>query len=101
MRQCQDGPVALSFLYRLVLRLTDIVRLRRMADVDKDIEIVVLRHQLDVLRRQVARAKFNPADRALLSLLSRVLPRPRWSAFLVTPTTLLRWHGDAVRRRWT
>ncbi|MDQ4133553.1 MAG: integrase, partial [Actinomycetota bacterium] len=93
--------MALSFLYWLTLRLTDMLRLRRLANVDKDIEIIVLRHQLDVLRRQVGRARFEPCDRALLSLLSRLLPRRRWSAFMVTPTTVLRWHRDAVRRRWT
>ncbi len=72
-----------------------------MSDVDKDVEIIVLRHQLDVLRRQVSRARFEPSDRALLSLLARLLRRGRWSAFIVTPTTVMRWHRDAVRRRWT
>ena len=93
--------MALSFLYRLAVRLVEILRVRRMSDTDKDIEIVVLRHQLDVLRRQVRRARFQPADRALPSLLGRLLCRRRWSAFVVTPTTVLRWHRDAVRRRWT
>ncbi len=100
-RRCQDGPVALSFLYRLAVRLVEIVRLRRMSDADKDIEILVLRHQLDVLPREVSRTGFEPADRAVLSLLGRFMPRRRWSAFLVAPTTVLRWHHDAVRRRWT
>ena len=100
-RRCQDGRVALSFLYRLAVRLFEILRLRRMSDAEKDIEIVVLRHQLDVLRRQVRRARFEPADRALLSFLGRFMPRRRWSAFLVAPATVLRWHRDAVRRRWT
>ena len=93
--------MALSFLYQLVLRLIDMLRLRAIADVDKDAEIIVLRHQVDVLRRQVGRARFEPADRALLALVSRLLPRGRWSAFIVTPTAVLRWHRDAVRRRWT
>jgi hypothetical protein len=47
----------------------------------KDVEIAVLRHQLDVLRRQVKRPKFQPADRAVLAVLSRALPRSHWSAF--------------------
>jgi putative transposase len=67
----------------------------------KDVEIAVLRHQLTVLRRQVARARYIPSDRLVLAVLARLLPRERWSAFLVTPATLLRWHRDLVRRRWT
>jgi hypothetical protein len=54
---------------------------------DKDVEIAVLRHQLAVLRRQVARPRYAPTDRLILSTLARLLPRERWSAFLVTPTT--------------
>ena len=67
----------------------------------KDVEIAVLRHQLTVLRRQVARPKYSPSDRLVLSVLARLLPRERWSAFLVGPGTLLRWHRDLVRRRWS
>jgi hypothetical protein len=67
----------------------------------KDVEIVVLRHQLVVLRRQVARSRYRPADRILLATLARLLPRERWPLFLVTPATLLRWHRELVRRRWT
>jgi hypothetical protein len=58
----------------------------------KDVEIAVLPHQLEVLRRQVKRPEVRPADRAALAVLSRALPRARWSAFLVTPGTILRWH---------
>src|SRR5829696_6287230 len=65
----------------------------------KDVEIAVLRHQLTVLRRQVARPRYTPSDRLVLAVLARLLPRERWSAFLVTPATLLRWHRDLVRRR--
>src|SRR5215203_2082201 len=53
-----------------------------------------------VLRRQVARPRYTPSDRLVLAVLARLLPRERWSAFLVTPATLLRWHRDLVRRRW-
>src|SRR5512133_772821 len=67
----------------------------------KDVEIAVLRHQLMVLRRQVARPRYRPSDRLVLAVLARLLPRERWSVFLVTPGTLLRWHRDLVRRRWT
>src|SRR3954454_15204249 len=67
----------------------------------KDVEIAVLCHQLAVLRRQVARPRYTPADRMILASLAKLLPRGRWSIFMVTPSTLLRWHRDLVRRRWT
>jgi hypothetical protein len=67
----------------------------------KDVEIAVLRHQLLVLRRQVARPRYTPADRMVLATLAKLLPRDRWPIFLVTPSTLLRWHRELIRRRWT
>jgi putative transposase len=67
----------------------------------RDVEIAVLRHQLAVLRRQVARPRYTPTDRMLLAVLARLLPRDRWRVFLVTPATLLRWHREFVARRWT
>ena len=66
-----------------------------------EIEILVLRQELVVLRRQHPRPRLQPKDRALLAALSRLLPRARWSVFLVRPETLLRWHRRMVRRRWT
>ncbi len=65
------------------------------------VEIAVLRHQLAVLRRQVPRPRFTPADRMLLAALAKLLPRERWAVFLVTPSTLLRWHRELIARRWT
>jgi hypothetical protein len=82
-----------SFLYRSITRLAQFVILRFRADVDKNVEILVLRHQLAVLRRQVGKVRTEPADRAVLALLSRLLPSARWPTFFVTPATLLRWHG--------
>jgi putative transposase len=67
----------------------------------KDVEILVLRHQVRVLRRKTARPNLKPADRVILAVASRVLPRGRWSSFMVTPQTLLRWHRELVRRKWT
>jgi transposase InsO family protein len=67
----------------------------------KDVEIAVLRHQLMVVRRQVARPRFTPTDRMVLATLAKLLPRERWPVFLVTPATLLRWHRELVARRWT
>jgi len=66
-----------------------------------DIEVLVLRHQLAVLRRRVGRPRLRRRDRLFMAALSRVLPRPRWSSFLVSPQTLLRWHRELVRRKWT
>ena len=69
-------------------------------DVAKDLEILVLRHQLTVLRRQLPRPRLEPADRALLAAVSRLLPRDRWSCLFVTPDTLRRWHR-LVAGVWT
>jgi hypothetical protein len=65
------------------------------------VEIAVLRHQVAVLRRQVPRPRYTPADRMLLAALAKLLTRQRWAVFLVTPATLLRWHRDLVARRWS
>src|SRR6266487_1379717 len=93
--------MALSFLYLMARRLVGMLLGGLRSEHAKDIEIAVLRHQLDVLRRQVKRPEFRPADRALLALLSGALPRRRWSTFLVTPDTILRWHRRLVTRKWT
>ena len=76
-------------------------RARRLSTFDKDVEILVLRHQLSVLRRKSPRPRFSWADRAFLALAARLLPRWRWSALLVTPATVLDWQRKIVRRRWT
>jgi len=70
-------------------------------DAAKDLEILVLRHQRAVLRRQTPRPRLEPADRALLAAVSRVLPRSRWSCFFVKPHMLLRWHRRLVAGAWT
>ena len=93
--------MALSFLYIAVWRLLGAAFGRFRSENAKDIEIAVLRHQLAILRRQVKRPAFRPSDRAVLALLSRLLPRRFWGSFLVTPDTVLRWHRDLVRRKWT
>ena len=89
-----------SFLYLAFKALLGaLVRSRRGLDV-KDVELLVLRHELEVLRRQVARPTLRAADRALLAAAVCHLPRPSRGARLVTPRTLLRWHRALVRRKW-
>src|SRR5262249_52375101 len=94
------GCMAFSFLYLVVRALLGaLVRSRRGLDV-KDVELLVLRHELAILRRQVARPNLGMADRALLAAAAVHLPRPQRTLLLVTPRTLLRWHRTLVRRRW-
>jgi putative transposase len=87
--------------YLTLCRSIQLLVLLARGDTTKDLEILVLRHQLAVLRRQAPRPRFEPADRALLAALSRVLPRARWSCFFVKPDTLLRWHRRLVAGAWT
>jgi hypothetical protein len=82
-------------------RLFELAVLLVRRDSSRELEILVLRHQLAILRRQTRRPQFTPSDRFLLTALSRVLPRRSWHALLVTPETLLRWHRRLVARRWT
>jgi putative transposase len=93
--------VVWSFVYLALRRVFELVLLCFRSAKAKEIEILVLRHQLAVLRRQHPRPRLQPTDRALLAALSRLLPRARWSVFLVRPKTLLRWHRRMVARRWT
>jgi putative transposase len=92
--------MVLSFVYlAFVALLKLLLRGGRRVEV-KDLELLVLRHQVDVLRRQIGRPALRPSDRALLSGAARLLPSARRHGLLVTPQTLLRWHRQLVRRRW-
>src|SRR6266536_2362064 len=91
----------LSFAYWVVRRLFELLILCGRSERAKELEILVLRHELQVLRRQVGRPRLRSADRVLLAAFSQLLPRARRRSFLVQPATLLRWHRALVRRRWT
>src|SRR6266508_3284693 len=91
----------LSFAYWVVRRLFELLVLFGRSERTKEVEILVLRHELQVLRRQAGRPRLRSADRALLAALSQVLPPARRRSFLVQPATLLRGHRALVRRRWT
>ncbi len=90
-----------SFCYPVCRCVLQLMLLRPRSEDFKELEIVVLRHELAVLRRQTRRPQLTSTDRVFLAAASRLLPRSRWRSFLVTPTTLLRWHRRLVARRWT
>ena len=92
-----SGPL----LYLVRCRIFQLLVLLGRGDRAKEIEILALRHQVAVLRRRVNRPDLNDGDRVLLAALSRLLSRPSWNVFFVTPATLLRWHRSLIARKWT
>jgi putative transposase len=90
-----------SFMYLVGRNLFGLVWLLARPRRSKELEILVLRHELAILRRQAPPPRLTRADRALFAALSRALPRKTWASFAVTPETLLRWHRQLVARRWT
>jgi putative transposase len=90
-----------SALYIVVCRLLELIVLVGRSDRAKELEILVLRHELSILRRQAGQPRFKAHDRMLLAALSRTLPRRSWNVFLVRPETLLQWHRRLTARRWT
>jgi transposase InsO family protein len=91
----------LSILYQLLRCLLGLTAVLVRRDLSKDAELLVLRHENTVLRRQIPRVRYTPADRVWLAALSRLLPRRRWTeVFAVTPATILAWHRRLVSRKW-
>jgi putative transposase len=95
--------VSLRFAYLAVLRVFGWLALLARSDHAKDAEILILRHQVAVLQRQVKAPRLSWADRAVLAALARLLPgrQLRQLRLIVSPRTLLRWHASLVRRKWT
>jgi putative transposase len=91
--------VVWSFAYLAVRNVFALVLLLARSDRSKELEILVLRHELTVARRSTVRPRIDPPDRALLAALSRTLRRRVWAAFSVRPETVPRWHRGLVTRR--
>ena len=94
-----DRWMAFRLLYLSFCQLLGWLVLLARRSATKDAELLVLRHEVQVLRRQVTRPRVDWANRAVLAGLARLLPRPSWNRLFVRPETLLRWHQDLVRRR--
>jgi len=93
--------VIISVGYLLARSLLNCLTVLARREVSKDAELLVLRHENAVLRRQVSRVRYQPADRLWLTALSKLIPRGRWGeVFAVTPATLLAWHRRLVARKW-
>lgn len=91
----------LSLCYVLVRRVVQVAVWRWRSEAVTALEVVVLRHELAILRRQTKRPTLTMVDRLFLAAASRLLPRKAWSSFIITPHTLLGWHRRLVAKRWT
>ena len=96
-----DPLMTLRLIYQRFSTLLGWIVLRTLSDASKDIEILVLRHQLAVVQRRTPRPRLSWTDRALIAALTRLLPARRRLGLLVTPATIVRWHRQLITRRWT
>ena len=101
MRGSRTQSQLWTFGYLAIRHVLELIVLLARSDGAKEIELLALRHEIAVLRRQIGRPAYQPEDRGLLAVFSRLLPRSRWGVFGVTPATLLAWHRRMVARRWT
>jgi putative transposase len=93
--------VIFSVVYLLTSRLLGCLMVLARREVSKDAELLVVRHENAVLRRQIGRVRYQPAHRMWLAALSRLIPRHRWGeVFALTPATLLAWYRRLVTRKW-
>ena len=91
----------LKIVYLLLRCLLSLAVLALGGDQDRDAELLVLRHENAVLRRRAGRVRYEPADRAWLAALARLIPRSRWAeVFSVTPATLLAWHRKLAAKHY-
>jgi putative transposase len=96
-----DPSVAVKLIYQMFTKLLSWMVLRARSNTTNEIEILVLRHQLAVLKRRTPRPRISWTDRAVIAALARLLPAHHRRGFLITPATILRSHRQLVRRRWT
>src|SRR5207245_457657 len=88
-----------AFLYSWLRLFFDLVDVRLRVR-EPEAELLLLRHQLRVVRRQLKRPRFEPVDRAIMAALSRLVSRAALGAMLVQPETVLGWHRELARRKW-
>jgi putative transposase len=93
--------VSLRLLYLIFLQLVNLLVLLGRSSASKDVELLVLRHEVAVLRRANPKPRLDWADRAVFAALVGALPTMLWGHRLVTPGTILRWHRRLVAKKWT